>query len=96
MSAFKDLDPVLHAPLRLAVMSLLVTEKEADFTWLKKETRATAGNLSVQLQKLREAGYISIEKGYRDNYPLTNCKITAEGARAFKEYVRNLQAYIGR
>lgn len=95
MSAFKDLDPVLHAPLRLAVMSLLVTEKEAEFTWLKKETGATAGNLSVQLQKLREAGYIVIEKGYRDNYPLTNCRITAEGSKAFKEYVRNLQGYIG-
>lgn len=95
MSAFKDLDPVLHAPLRLAVMSLLVTEKTAEFTWLKKETGATAGNLSVQLQKLRDAGYISIEKGYRDNYPLTNCRITTDGAKAFREYVRNLQGYIG-
>jgi DNA-binding transcriptional ArsR family regulator len=95
MSAFKDLDPVLHAPLRLAVMSLLVTGKEAEFTWLKKETRATAGNLSVQLHKLRDAGYISIEKGYRDNYPLTNCRITPEGARAFRQYVKALQGYIG-
>ena len=95
MGTFKDLDPVLHAPLRLAIMSLLVAEQEAEFTWLKKETRATAGNLSVQLQKLREAGYILIEKGYRDNYPLTNCRITPEGVKAFRAYVRNLQGYIG-
>jgi DNA-binding transcriptional ArsR family regulator len=94
MSAFKDLDPLLHAPLRLAVISLLVTSREAEFTWLKKETGATAGNLSIQLQKLRDAGYITIEKGYRDNYPLTLCRITVEGEQAFTAYVSNLQAYI--
>jgi DNA-binding transcriptional ArsR family regulator len=96
MSAFKDLDPILHAPLRLAVMSLLIAEKSAEFNRLKEETRATAGNLSIQLQKLRDAGYITIEKSFRDNYPLTNCRITTEGSEAFRVYVRNLQGYIGR
>jgi DNA-binding transcriptional ArsR family regulator len=96
MSAFKDLDPILHAPLRLAVMSLLASSREAEFTWLKKETGATAGNLSVQLQKLRDAGYIDIEKGYRDNYPLTNCRITTAGEQAFSTYVQHLKTYIQR
>jgi DNA-binding transcriptional ArsR family regulator len=94
MSAFKELDPVLHAPLRLAVVSMLVARKEAEFTLLKKETNATAGNLSVQLQKLREAGYIDIVKRFRDNYPLTVCHITPIGEKAFRAYVRNLQTYL--
>ena len=96
MKPFKDLDPVLHSQLRLAVMSILVSVKEAEFTYLKEQTEATAGNLSVQVQKLKEAGYISVEKKFRDNYPLTICRITSEGVAAFKNYVAALQAYIGK
>ncbi len=91
---FKDLDPVLHSQLRLAVVSLLVSVKKAEFTYLKDRTQATAGNLSVQLQKLKEAGYIDIEKTFKDNYPQTNCSITKKGVKAFEEYVRNLKQYI--
>jgi DNA-binding transcriptional ArsR family regulator len=94
MSGFKELDPVLHAPLRLAVVSLLVARGQGEFTMLKKETNATAGNLSVQLQKLKEAGYIDILKQFRDNYPLTVCLITPAGEAAFRSYVRNLQTYL--
>ncbi|MBS1635513.1 MAG: transcriptional regulator [Bacteroidetes bacterium] len=91
---FKDLDVILHSQLRLAVVSLLISVKEAEFTYLKEQTKATAGNLSVQLQKLKEAGYIDIEKKFKDNYPQTMCRITPKGIRAFEEYVENLKAYL--
>ena len=92
---FKDLDPILHSQLRLAVMSLLIGLKEAEFTYIKDKTNATAGNLSVQIQKLKEAGYIDVMKQFKDNYPQTTCKITALGVKAFEDYVKNLQSYLG-
>ena len=91
---FKDLDPILHSQLRLAVMSLLISVKEAEFTFLKDKTNATAGNLSVQIQKLKEAGYIDVIKQFKENYPQTICRITTPGIRAFEEYVKNLQTYL--
>lgn len=93
---FKDLDPLLHSQLRLAVVSLLIGVKEAEFTFLREKTNATSGNLSVQIQKLKDAGYIDVIKQFRDNYPQTICKITKQGTRAFEEYVKNLQAYLGK
>lgn len=93
---FKDLDPILHSQLRLAVMSLLISVKEAEFTFLKEKTNATAGNLSVQVQKLKEAGYIEVTKQFKDNYPQTTCKITPKGVEAFEQYVKTLQEYIKR
>lgn len=92
---FKDLDPILHSQLRLAIMSLLISVKKAEFTYLKEQTKSTAGNLSVQLQKLKEAGYIEIEKSFKDNYPQTVCKVTKSGISAFESYVKNLKQYIG-
>ena len=91
---FKDLDPILHSQLRLAVMSLLIGVKEAEFTFLKEKTGASAGNLSVQIQKLKEAGYIEVQKQFKDNYPQTICKVTANGVDAFEKYVKALQSYI--
>jgi len=91
---FKDLDPILHSQLRLAVMSLLISVKEAEFTFLKEKTNSTAGNLSVQIQKLKESGYIDVIKQFKDNYPQTICKITKQGINAFEEYVKNLQTYL--
>lgn len=91
---FKELDPILHSQLRLAVMSLLISVKEADFTFIKEKTNATAGNLSVQVQKLKEAGYIEVIKEFKDNYPKTTCKITPQGITAFEEYVKALQEYL--
>lgn len=93
---FKDLDPILHSQLRLAVMSLLIGVKEAEFTFIKEKTGATAGNLSVQVQKLKEAGYIEVVKQFKDNYPQTICKITKTGIAAFEQYVKDLQAYINK
>lgn len=91
---FKDLDPLLHSQLRLAIVSLLIGVKRAEFTFLKEKTNATAGNLSVQLQKLKEAGYIDIEKTFKDNYPQTNCCITKKGLKAFEDYVKALKKYL--
>ncbi len=91
---FKELDPILHSQLRLAVMSLLISVKEAGFTFLKEKTNATAGNLSVQVQKLKDAGYIEVSKQFKDNYPLTTCKITPIGVDAFEDYVKTLQEYL--
>lgn len=91
---FKDLDPLLHSQLRLAVMSLLISVDKAEFTFLKEKTQSTAGNLSVQLDKLSEAGYITIEKGFKGKKPLTTCKVTKKGMKAFEEYVNNLKQYI--
>ena len=91
---FKELDPLLHQQLRLAVVSLLISLDEADFSFLKDKTGATAGNLSVQLEKLKQAGYIDIRKTFRKKYPLTLCKITPEGIKAFETYVENLKQYL--
>ena len=91
---FKDLDPILHSQLRLAIISLLIGVKEAEFNYLKEKTNATAGNLSVQITKLKEAGYIEVVKQYKDNYPQTICRITPKGRKAFEEYVEDLQTYL--
>ena len=91
---FKDLDPILHSQLRLAVMSLLIGVKEAEFTYIKEKTGATAGNLSVQVQKLKDAGYIDVTKQFKDNYPQTLCRVTSVGIKAFEVYVQALQEYI--
>src|SRR5262245_20507390 len=92
--SFKELDPLLHAQLRLSVISLLVGLKEAEFNYLREKTGATAGNLSVQITKLAEAGYIEVNKTFRDNYPLTRVNITKKGIMAFETYVERLQSYI--
>ncbi|MCR6721754.1 MAG: transcriptional regulator [Chitinophagaceae bacterium] len=91
---FKDLDPILHSQLRLAIVSLLMNGKEAEFTLIKEKTNATAGNLSVQLQKLKDAGYIDVIKQFKENYPQTVCKITKEGMKAFDAYVKAIQTYL--
>lgn len=94
MMKFKDLDPVLHSQLRLAVVSLLIGAELAEFTWIKEQTGATAGNLSIQITKLKEAGYIEVEKKFRNNYPQTLCKITPLGRDRFSEYVKVLKDYL--
>jgi DNA-binding MarR family transcriptional regulator len=93
---FKDLDPLLHSQLRLATMSLLIGLESAEFTFIKEKTKSTAGNLSVQLDKLSEAGYISIEKSFKGKKPVTTCRITKKGIKAFEEYVNALKQYINK
>ncbi len=91
---FKDLDPILHSQLRLAIMSLLLSVKSAEFSFIKEQTNATSGNLSIQIQKLKECGYIEINKEFKNNYPNTTCKITKKGIAAFESYVQALQQYL--
>ena len=91
---FKELDPILHSQLRLAVMSLLISVKEAEFIFLKEKTNASAGNLSVQINKLKDAGYIEVTKQFSNNYPQTICKITRKGVESFEAYVLALQSYM--
>lgn len=91
---FRKLNPILHSELRLAVMSILVGVDEADFVYIRKLTGATAGNLSVQLDKLNEAGYITVEKGFKGKKPCTTCRVTESGIAAFSEYVSALKDYI--
>ena len=94
MTQFKDLDPVLHSQLRLAVISLLMGVESAEFTFLQEKTGATAGNLSIQITRLKEAGYIEVTKKFRNNYPQTLCKITPLGRQKFAEYVKALKEYL--
>lgn len=90
----KELNPLLHSQLRLAIMSILMNVEEADFVYLKEKTEATAGNLSVQLDKLSTAGYIHIEKGFVGKKTRTVCRMTDEGRKAFEEYVEVLKSYL--
>lgn len=93
---FKELNPLLHSELRLAVMSVLLSVESADFVFLREQTGATAGNLSVQIDKLQKAGYISVEKRFKGKMPCTTCAITQAGVAAFEEYVAALRSYIGK
>lgn len=92
--AFAPLDPVLHNQLRLAIMSLLVAVEEGDFNFVLEKSGATRGNLSVQITKLKEAGYIEVKKSFRDNYPNTLCRITPQGIQAFEGYVKAIKGYL--
>lgn len=90
----KELDPILHSQLRLAVMSVLMNLEEADFVYLREKTEATAGNLSVQIDKLSSAGYIEVEKGFVGKKTRTLCRITPQGRQAFEDYVAALRTYL--
>ena len=90
----KPLDPLLHSQLRLAIMSVLIGVKQADFNYLLEKTGATRGNLSVQITKLKDAGYIVVEKSFKDNYPHTVCKISPKGRQAFESYVEAIKQYL--
>lgn len=91
---FKELDPLLHSELRLGVMSILISVESADFTYIRKQTGTTAGNLSVQLDKLSQAGYIDVTKSFKGKMPCTTCKVTPKGIEAFQQYVEALQSYL--
>jgi len=91
---FKDLDPLLHSQVRLAIMSVLIGVKSAEFKYLLENIKTSKGNLSFQITKLKEAGYISVKKSFRGNYPLTTCQIKAKGIKAYEEYVQAIQQYL--
>lgn len=89
-----ELNPLIHSQLRLAIISILMNVDEADFVYLKEKTESTAGNLSVQLDKLSTAGYITVEKGMSGKRPRSTCSITPAGRKAFEEYVETLRRYL--
>jgi predicted transcriptional regulator len=91
---YRDLDPLLHSQLRLAIVSLLMTSAEVDFNQIKETTNATSGNISVQIRKLQEAGYIEVVKSFKNNYQNTSLSITNKGIKAFEDYVESLKQYI--
>jgi DNA-binding PadR family transcriptional regulator len=91
---FKELNPLLHSELRLAIMSILISVEEADFLFIKEKTSASAGNISVQLEKLSAAGYLEIEKGFQGKRTRTVCRITQVGTNAFAEYVEAIKSYL--
>lgn len=94
MVMFKDLDPLMHNQLRLSIMSLLMNVESAEFNFLLEQTKATKGNISVQISKLKDAGYIEVKKTFRKNYPLTTCNITNKGIAAFENYVKAISGYL--
>ncbi len=91
---YDELDPLLHSQLRLAIISMLVSSEKVEFTHIKEETKAAAGNISIQIKKLQEAGYIQVEKIFMNNYPKTLLSITDKGVQAFEAYVNTLKQYI--
>jgi predicted transcriptional regulator len=91
---FNELDPLLHSQLRLGIMSLLINLEEAEFVYLKEQTKASAGNLSLQIDKLKSAGYIKVSKSFKKNYPVTICKISTKGIVAFHKYVSDIKTYL--
>ena len=91
---FQELDPLLQNQLRLSIMSLLISVESAEFNFLLEKTGSTRGNLSVQINKLKEGDYIDVKKSFRNNYPLTTCKVTPKGIDAFEKYVEALQEYL--
>ncbi len=91
---FKKLNPLLHSQLRLSIISFLVTNGKSDFNEIKEITKATSGNISVQLKKLEKEKYIRITKGFLNNYQHTSIEITNTGIDAFEDYVKAIKQYI--
>jgi DNA-binding PadR family transcriptional regulator len=95
MPELPDLNPVIHGKLRLALLSLLSTVEQAEFTWLRAKTGSTDGNLGAQLMKLEEAGYVAVEKKFVLRKPQTIYRLTEQGRAALTEYVQALKQLLG-
>jgi len=93
---FKDLDPLLHSQVRLSIMTILLPLKSAEFSYLLEHIDTTKGNLSFQISKLKEAGYIQVKKSFRNNYPLTTLSITSKGIEAYDHYIETITEYFQR
>jgi DNA-binding HxlR family transcriptional regulator len=91
---YNELDPVLNTPVRLAIVSVLIKVKQADFNYLMEITGSTQGNLSHQIKKLNSEGYIEVEKIFSGSYPKTICKLTPKGKKAFENYVEEIKKYL--
>lgn len=89
------LDRLIHEPARTMIVAILSGVESADFLFLQRETGLTKGNLSAHLSRLEEAGYVTIEKTYRGKIPLTLCRLTDPGRKAFEEYREQLRRFVG-
>ena len=89
----KNLNKIFLNQIRLEVMSMLLTVDNCNFSFLKEKTNASQGNLSIQLKKLKGAGYIKIEKTFQNNYPKTKCRITSRGKKSFEQFFNTLKTY---
>ncbi len=92
---YTQLDAVIHSRIRLAVMATLASVDEAEFTFLRRQTGATDGNLSTHLRKLEDADYIAVEKAFEKRKPVSRYKLTTAGRNAFAEYVKHLEGLLG-
>lgn len=88
---YQQLDDIIHSRIRLAIMALLVSVDEAEFTFIREKIQATDGNLSVHLKKLEDAGYISVKKSFINRKPSSAYRITGKGHTAFEKYVERLE-----
>ncbi|NHZ85883.1 MAG: helix-turn-helix domain-containing protein [Planctomycetia bacterium] len=94
MRKFETLDAIVHAPVRLAILTILISVKSADFTYLKEATETTDGNLGTHLQKLEDAGYVKVLKSFVDNKPKTTLSITMSGRKSYEKYVEDINNYL--
>lgn len=94
LRSLSDVDRLIHEPSRSIILAILCAVESADFLYLQRETGLTKGNLSVHLSKLEEVGYISIEKTYRGKIPMTLCRMTEAGRKAFKSYREQLKSFV--
>lgn len=94
MRKFVTLDTIVHAPVRLAILTVLISVKSADFTYLKEVTETTDGNLGTHLQKLEDAGYVKVQKSFVGKKPKTTLSITKSGRKAYEKYVYDIGAYL--
>jgi len=92
--SLKEVDRLVHEPSRSIILAILNVVPKADFLYLQRETDLTKGNLTIHLSKLEDAGYIQIQKKYLDKRPLTVCKITNKGRKAFSEYREQIKKFI--
>ncbi len=95
MADLPELDPIIHGKLRLAILSLLSSVEDAEFTWLRDKTGSTDGNIGAHLLKLEEAGYIAVEKKFILRKPVTLYRMTETGRNALTGYVRSLRILLG-
>lgn len=86
-----DIDQVIHASARLMVLTYLYVVESASYTFLKRLTGLTWGNLSTHLSKLEEAGYVEVDKEFKGKKPQSTVRLTAQGRAAFREYKQNMQ-----
>jgi DNA-binding MarR family transcriptional regulator len=93
---YQQLDDIIHSRIRLAIMAVLVSVEEAEFTFLREKVNATDGNLSTHLKKLEDAGYITVSKSFVERKPLSRYKLTQKGRTAFESYIEHLEKLIGK